>query len=286
MTALRLVRSTDGDDALPPLEAWEIQMRGAGLSERTIINSVNVLSHLESHADRPLSDVRPIDVSRFLARPNLKQWSRANYFSSIARFYKWYGENGGTDVTAKLPRPKCPKGVPRPITDGQLQTLLATRMHRRTRVMILLAALAGLRVHEIARVRGEDVDPIGRTLRVTGKGNKTAVLPLHPLLAEAATTMPRSGWWFPSNSKRPGQPITWRAVSQIIQQAMVRAEIPGGTAHRLRHWYGSTLVGDGADLRTAQTLLRHSNLNTTAVYVQVHDEKRMEAIDRLDPFGR
>jgi integrase/recombinase XerD len=51
----------------------------------------------------------------------------------------------------------------------------------------------------------------------------------------------------------------------------------------LRHWYGTKLVADGTDLRTAQTLLRHANLNTTAVYTQVVDGKRVEAIDRLDP---
>lgn len=56
--------------------------------------------------------------------------------------------------------------------------------------MILLAALAGLRAHEIAKVRGEDVDPVERTLRVTGKGNVTAVLPLHRDLVELAATMP------------------------------------------------------------------------------------------------
>jgi len=278
---LRLVADTGGDDQLPPLEAWEIHMRGAGLSERTVTNNVNVVSHLERFCGAPVTELRPIDISRFLARPELKQWSRSNYFSSIACFYKWWADNGGTDITARLPRPKCPKGVPRPITDEQLADLLAIRMHRRTRVMILLAALAGLRVHEIAKVRGEDIDPVARTLRVTGKGNKTAELPLHPLLAEAAADMPRKGWWFPANARRPGQHITWRAVSQIIKQAMDRAGIPGGTAHRLRHWYGTTLVGDGADLRTAQTLLRHTNLNTTAVYVQVRDEKRTQAIERL-----
>jgi site-specific recombinase XerD len=58
-----------------------------------------------------------------------------------------------------------------------------------------------------------------------------------------------------------------------------------GTPHSLRHWYGTNLVATGADLRTAQTLLRHANLQTTAIYVQVADEKRVEAIDRLDPFG-
>jgi integrase/recombinase XerD len=140
-------------------------------------------------------------------------------------------------------------------------------------------------VHEIAKVRGEDVDPMARTLRVTGKGNVTAVLPLHHVLIEAAADMPRKGYWFPGNSRRPGLPILPRGVADIIGRAMDRAEIPGGTAHRIRHWYGSTLVGDGADLRTAQTLLRHANLNTTAIYVQVHDVKRVEAIDRLDPWA-
>ena len=74
-------------------------------------------------------------------------------------------------------------------------------------------------------------------------------------------------------------------MSQIISQAMDRAGIPAGTAHRLRHWYGSSLVGERRRLHTAQTLLRHANLNTTAIYVQVVDGKRVEAIDRLDPFG-
>jgi integrase/recombinase XerD len=149
--------------------------------------------------------------------------------------------------------------------------------------MILLAALAGLRVHEIAKVRGEDIDTVARTLRVTGKGGKVADLPLHPLLVEAANQMPHRGIWFPGNSRRPGQPIHRKSVSEVIQQAMFRADIPGGTAHRLRHWYGSTLVGDGGDLRTAQTLMRHVNLNTTAIYVVVPDEKRIEGDRQTRP---
>jgi hypothetical protein len=50
------------------------------------------------------------------------------------------------------------------------------------------------------------------------------------------------------NATRPGQPITRRSVSEVIQMAMERAGIPCGTAHRIRHWYGSKLVADGTDL--------------------------------------
>jgi site-specific recombinase XerD len=248
-------------------------------------DSIKTLQHLERHSGKAVETIAPIDVSRFLGRLGLKPTSRTTYFSSIVCFYKWWADNGGEDITRRLPRPKAPKGTPRPISDDQLRTLLATNMRRKTRVMILLAALAGLRVHEIAKVRGDDVDIEARTLRVTGKGGRTDTLPLHPILVEIAKTMPRRGWWFMGNSKRPGQPIARRSVSEVIQMAMARAGIPGGVAHRLRHWYGSNLVAAGADLRTAQTLLRHANLNTTAIYVQVSDPKRVEAIDRLDPFG-
>jgi integrase len=267
--ALRLVRDSGGDGGLPPLEEFELFMRGAGRSERYVHDSVLTMKHLERlSGNATVETVTALDVSRFLGRPNLKAASRSAYFGHISGFYRWYSFNGGVDVTARLPRPKMPKGTPRPISDEQLRTLLSTNMRRKTRVMILLAALAGLRVHEIAKVRGDDVDLDARTLRVTGKGGRTDTLPLHPLLVEAAKTMPRRGWWFMGNSRRPGQPIARRSVSEVIQMAMQRAGIPGGTAHRIRHWYGSQLVAGGADLRTAQTLLRHANLNTTAIYVQ------------------
>jgi hypothetical protein len=166
------------------------------------------------------------------------------------------------------------------MSDLGLRDLLEMPMHKRTRVMILLAALAGLRVHEIAKVRGEDVDIASRSLRVTGKGGRTDAVPLHHLLVAASLTMPRRGWWFPANSRRPGEHLHGKSVSDIIGNAMRRAGIPG-TPHSLRHWYGTNLVASGADLRTAQTLLRHANLQTTAIYVQVADGKRVEAIDRL-----
>jgi hypothetical protein len=58
-----------------------------------------------------------------------------------------------------------------------------------------------------------------------------------------------------------------------------------GTPHSRRHWYGTNLVATGADLRTAQTLLRHANLQTTAIYVQVADGKRSKRSTGLTRVG-
>lgn len=282
--ALRLVRDTDNSDRLPPLEAWEIFLRGAGRSERTIRDGLYTMRRLEAHSGRTCVEMATVDVSRFLGNSALKPSSRAAYFGSISNFYRWWGRNGGRDITAGLPYPRSPKRAPRPVSDEGLRRLLGTRMHHRTRVMILLAALGGLRVHEIAKVRGDDFDLDAGVLRVTGKGGRTDTVPLHPLVVEAAATMPSRGWWFPANSRRPGQHTHGKSVSDAISQAMSRADVPG-TPHSLRHWFGTNLVASGTDLRTAQTLLRHDNLQTTALYVAVADSRRAEAVGRLAPFG-
>jgi integrase len=78
------------------------------------------------------------------------------------------------------PPPKVQKGQPRPIADAHLAILLDTRMFRRTRAMILLAAYAGLRVSEIAAIRGDDVDTVINTITGIGKGDKQRQIPPAP----------------------------------------------------------------------------------------------------------
>ena len=73
------------------------------------------------------------------------------------------------------------------------------------------------------------------------------------------------------------------AVSTVIGKAMRRAGVPG-TAHALRHWYATALVESGADLRTVQTLMRHASLATTERYVRVDEQRRVDAVERLDPW--
>lgn len=97
----------------------------------------------------------------------------------------------------KVGKPRRPRSEPRPVSDENMRRLLRTPMRRRTRAMILLASLQGLRTHEIAKVKAEHLDLIARTMVVAGKGGVTATLPLHHLVIEQAYRMPRRGFWFP-----------------------------------------------------------------------------------------
>lgn len=86
--ALRLARAGDGD-GLAPLEARELFMRGAGRAERTVRDGVAVMRRLERESGKECTEIRAVDVSRFLAKPALRAGSRASSFGSIHAFYAW-----------------------------------------------------------------------------------------------------------------------------------------------------------------------------------------------------
>lgn len=274
--------------AHPLIGDWELWHVAARKSGRTTSERVRVLNLFAVEADCNPATAQPQAIMRWL-RSHEDDWSdstAATYHSYLRAWFKWLvvEEHRIDDPMVKLGTPRYPERVPRPVPDDGLMKLLTTRMHHRTRVMILLAALAGLRVSEIARVKGEDLDLDKCVIYITkGKGKKKAALPLHHLLVDAAHTMPRRGVWFPGMRNRAHTHVRGKSVSDIIGQAMRRAGAPG-TPHSLRHWYGTTLLEDGADVRTVQELLRHASLATTAIYTKVPDKRRIEAINRLDPF--
>lgn len=144
--------------------------------------------------------------------------------------------------------------------------------------MILLGALAGLRVHEIARVHTNDIDQAHGIITVTGKGGTTWALPLHEQLLKLASK-PR-GYWFPSPIKI-GQPVSNNYVYKRIKSILVKAGLSEATPHQLRHSYGTELLRRGADIRTVQELMRHIHLNTTQIYTEVQWRSKSEAIRTL-----
>lgn len=267
------------------LSDWEVWQYARRLSARTIEERVRVIRMfgLETQVQPCAAD--PLTIVRWAAGHT--DWSdstSATYHAYLSAWFKWLQlqDLRLDNPMLKVGTPRYPDREPRPVSDRHLVQLLCTPMHHRTRVMILLAALAGLRVHEIAKVRGEDVMDDAR-LVVAGKGGKVRTIPLHPLLVDVLPAMPQRGWWFVSNSRCPGQHVLSKSVSDIVGRAMRRAEV-AGTPHSLRHWYGTTLLDDGADLRTVQELMRHANIASTQGYTKVPDERRREAIGRLDPF--
>lgn len=270
----------------PLLSEWMLWQLAGGLSASTVNERVRVVGQFGDEAGVSPFAAQPLDIIRWLARHT--EWSAstsATYHSYLRAWYCWLAvmEYRSENPMLKISAPKYPDRVPRPVSDDDFVRLLSMPMHHRTRVMILLGALAGLRAAEISRVRGEDIDISAPRIYVLGKGGSRNWLPLHPILVATATTMPIRGWWFPANSRRPGDHIHSKSVSDIIGNVMRRASTRG-TPHSLRHWTGTTLLDDGADLRTVQELLRHKSVATTQIYTKLPDARRYAAVNRLDPL--
>lgn len=261
------------------MKIWAGDMAVQGLSLRTVEERLRIVAQFASTmACDPVRASRD-QVSAFMGEHGWSAATRATYWSALRSWFGWLVHTGRRqdDPTTTLRGPKVPKWAPHPITTADLVRLLAQPLWHSTKAMILLAAYAGLRVHEVAKVRGEDIQ--GDVLRVQGKGGRVDYLPLHPVLVALSREMPKSGWWFPSPAD-PRVHVDRASVSAVVSRAMRRAGIVG-TAHSLRHWYGTELVRAGVDLRTTQTLLRHESLATTAIYTRIDDGQRRAGVARL-----
>jgi integrase/recombinase XerD len=263
--------------------SWSMWMQAQSWSERTIRERVGLVRRVARGRD-PVA-LTTDEIVNFLGSAQVAASSRRTYDASLRAWFRWCVASGrrDSDPMANLPRPRDRRREVVGLRDGHVRALLSSRMHQRTRTMILLAAFQGLRVHEIARVRGSDVDVISQTLAVDGKGGVRSILPLHPVIAAQSQDY-GPGWWFtqhvPNRASRGGGHILGNSVSRIVGDAMARAGIPG-TAHSLRHYFASELLRQGADIRVIQQLMRHATLASTERYLHVDDDQRRSALLRL-----
>ena len=275
---LKVVRADDAPDTL--IDAWTLTMQAQGLSQATITERTRLIRQLARTTGTDPAALTPHTLTVFLA--NIDSPVTADAYYSIARAWcTWLVRAGhrDDDPTMRVPRPRVPPANPSPITRRQLDAVLALPLRPATRTKILLAAYAGLRIHEIAKIKAQDIDTAGGTLTVTGKGGRTDLLPAHPIILDQATNYPRKGWWFPSPS-RPGKHVTAQTVGTVIARALRRAGIDA-TAHQLRHYFATSLLEAGVDSRIVQTLMRHASLATTGRYLGVTLTQQKAALDSL-----
>ncbi|TXH15433.1 MAG: tyrosine recombinase [Mycobacterium sp.] len=265
------------------LNTWRTWQLAQSLSARTVNERMDTVRRMSEWCGVAPELAQVEDIVTWLAEggtwaPN----TRWTYYTALRAWFLWLQKTGRRvdNPMVMIDSPKRSKGVPHPVSNRDVQRLLVVRARLRTIAMLLLALFQGLRVHEIAKVRGEDFNLIERTITVTGKGGFTATLPLHHRVLEIAYRMPRRGFWFPGADRGHQRR---ESISQTIKDAMVRAGVPG-SAHWLRHWFGTSLLEAGLDIRVVQTLLRHQNLATTEIYTKVSDARCAAGIDLLDPF--
>lgn len=259
---------------LDAVDAWLDTLRAEGARPGTVKLKEHYLADLARRVP-PLSATATDLVDWF----NAHDWApetRKSARSAVRGFYRWALLSGliTVDPTANLRPVHVPVSKPRPTPELVLEEALANATEPE-RCMVLLLAYGGLRRAEAATLRVADITERG--LRITGKGGRQRVVPIHPRLEHAlrervANLPPDARWLFPS-PVRPG----WHVTPDYVYRH-VTALTKGYSPHALRHRFATQVYRVSHDIRATQELLGHSSVATTQRYVATDEDSMRAAV--------
>lgn len=241
--------------------------RAAGRARGTIRLHRHYLTGLAEQHRRPWA----VSTQQLVAYLAVEAWApetRKSARAAVCGFYRW-GHGSGyvdDDPAAQLPAVRVPPGQPRPAPEWIVKRALLEASPR-VALMLALAAYAGLRAGEIARVHSSDV--VDGRLFVKGKGGRTRVV---PLAAQLVLALPTSGGWVFPNGK--GSHLSPGHVSRLVSRALPE----GWTAHTFRHRLATRAYAGTRDLLAVSALLGHSRPETTQRYVLMPDDALVAAV--------
>ena len=251
-----------------------------------------------------LESVEPGHITDFLAfrkRSGLQASSVRLDAVAIRIFFRFLVSRQGwaqnPAETLSLPRPE--KHLPETLNPGDVRRLLESvgpgdPHGLRDRAMLELLYASGLRVSELCNARLENLDLDSGFIRVTGKGNKTRMIPIGaPAVAAVKSYLesarpelvkPKTGAEVFLSVR--GKKLTPQRIWQLIKQYAARAGLDINVfPHLLRHSFATHLLGGGADLRIIQELLGHADISTTQIYTHVEKSALKAVLKKFHPRG-
>ncbi len=221
----------------------------------------------------------------------------ARRLSCLRGFLGWCVEQkiAESNPAELLDGPKLPKVLPNVLSREEVLALIdapdrRSKLGRRDHAMLELMYASGLRVSELVGLRPLDIDLQSGVVRVFGKGRKERLVPMH---ARALAVMDdylnnvRQDF-MPQESRvflnRSGKGLTRQAVWKLIRRYALAAHIERAISpHTMRHTFATHLLEGGADLRTVQMLLGHSDLAATELYTHVRSDILEDVYRRCHP---
>lgn len=278
-----------------------------GLSDNTVESYRSDLTHFCDWLKKPSAflTVDAEELQDFLGErleQGYKASSSARMLSCLRKFFRFlYLENyRGDDPTAMLSSPKKHAGLPKSLSEEQVQDLLDTPntldpIELRDKAMLELLYATGLRVSELVSLKLANLNLRQGVVRVIGKGDKERLVPLgeeasywlreffhysRPMLLHYQ----QSEVVFPS---KRGREMTRQTFWHRIKYYALLAGIAQDklSPHVLRHAFATHLVNHGADLRVVQMLLGHSDLSTTQIYTHVAKARLKSLHQQFHPRG-
>lgn len=252
-----------------------------------------------------LNDIAAVDLQAFLAHriDDLKSSPRstARLTSALKRFFQFLVQEKivATNVSSKLDAPKLTRGLPKSLSETDVEALLEspetrTPLGLRDRAMLELLYATGLRVTELVTLKIAQVSLDMNVVRAMGKGSKERLVPMGEVAAEwikrylteareiILKGQKSSDLFVTGRGAAMTRQMFWHAIKRHALKANINAPL---SPHTLRHAFATHLINHGADLRVVQLLLGHADITTTQIYTHVAQERLKKLHQQHHPRG-
>jgi len=277
-----------------------------GLSPRTLQayqrDLGQLLQFLEAEEINQPNLVTQHHIRAFVAqrhRQGLGGKSLQRLLSAVRSFYKWLLREGFAEHNPATPvrAPKSPRHLPATLdadTIGQLLDIPCdTPLAIRDKAIMELFYSSGLRLSELASLHWEQVDLGSGMVTITGKGNRSRMVPVGRIAAEALLEWRKARVKFASFEQphvfvsQQGNPIATRTIQARIRYWAKRQGMPQNIyPHLLRHSFASHMLESSGDLRAVQELLGHADISTTQIYTHLDFQHLAKVYDKAHPRAK
>jgi integrase/recombinase XerD len=258
---------------------------------------------LQTAQSKTLFETTDLDLNAYFAfRHDSSKASSSNRRLAVLKRFFQYGlrtNRISVDPCLRLKSARQPARFPKTLSEQHVETLLAapdvsTPLGLRDRTMLELMYASGLRVSELVLLKSVEVGMNDGVLRVTGKGNKTRLVPfgeearvwIERYLKEARAVILNGKTHDALFVTALGGPMTRQMFWTLIKKYALRAAINAPLSpHTLRHAFATHLINHGADLRVVQLLLGHADISTTQIYTHVARERLKQIHAQHHPRG-
>ena len=267
-------------------------------SDNTIDAYIHDILKLKKFTKKDLIKTTKSDLEKFNKTLNeLDPKSKARVISSIKSFYKYEMIKGNVceNISNVLIIPKFKKSIPDILSIEEVDKLLdievLDHISARNKAMLELMYASGLRVTELINLKPNDVDLENNTVRTMGKGKKERIIPIGDYATVAVKNYLYN--YRPDNKKcdylflkNHYNQMTRQGFFKVMKKLLLEKGINiKFSPHTLRHSFASHMLSNGADLRTIQELLGHSNISTTEIYLYVNSKEIRKNYDNAHPHA-
>ena len=273
-----------------------------GYSKNTIISYKRDLEKFSLYfKNKDIKDINNSNIRDYIKSLDLNEKSISRSISCLKSFYKFLiiEKIIKNDPTDGLYMPKVKKSLPNIMSVEDVTKLLDIKLDDhfsyRNKAMLELMYATGLRVSELVELKLNDVDFSDDIVRIMGKGSKERIIPmgdfaktyLEEYIYNHRNLMLKGNnceYIFLNNhGKKMTRQGFFKIIKKLASDVGISTEI---SPHTLRHSFASHLLKYGADLRTIQELLGHSDISTTQIYTHVENEELRKNYDEYHPHGK